>query len=687
MSARRLIACLSATLCGVALLVAPPASAAAPAPAGSASGASSPARQPWQLALSQTSRTSAVPLHTVSASLATTVPTVVLQAQTYPWSYYGDPVLLTAIADLSRLAGGGTMFFYDGRTSLGALTVDGGGMAQMTTSRLIPGKHSLTALYKTNPKSGTSSPAVAVTVYKRPLTVYPAADMYTRPVGAPNPTYRVALADDQGNGGLVNGDTLLSAVTGAPKFTTAATKQSPPSVYAVALSGLSSTNYQIVYKKSAVTVYSKDLHAGMVAPSFTGKDQFGNDVKLSDLRGKVVLLDLSAIWCGPSEFMGSQMRSVISDLQQRGVPFSYLAVQLEGPTPGHGGTQTNALNYAKKFNAPPWTHVLHPQGLEPTVGQPLPPLWDAFYSYGSQLTAFGTLNANFGLGAFPTLAVIDPAGVITETQVGALDKDDLIPNHLDPAAPDTGVQVTSAPQLLTGTTSVSFTSTNDVATTCRVDNGSFTPCTSPFAPVLPDGIHEIQISAGRTYPASVPFELDTSPPDTTITSGPGSDVFPIYEFAASESATFQCWVDSEAAEPCDSPWYLVNLEGGAHTFHVAATDTAGNTDPTPATSPFTTQPLPDMTAQVQPASPTTSDDVQIVATVTDAISGDPVTGTVSFYECCTVMDGSTEVAIDGSGNATLELGTLPPLTTDVTALYLGDSSHGARYVIVHLVVS
>src|SRR4051794_9190732 len=136
MSARRLIAFLSAALCGVALLVAPPATAAAPAAGGNASRASSPARQPWQLALSQTSRTSSVPLRTVSAPLATTVPTVVLQAQTYPWSYYGDPVLLTAIADLSRLPGGGTMFFYDGKTSLGALTVDGGGMAQTTTTRL-----------------------------------------------------------------------------------------------------------------------------------------------------------------------------------------------------------------------------------------------------------------------------------------------------------------------------------------------------------------------------------------------------------------------------------------------------------------------------------------------------------------------------------------------------------------------
>ena len=41
------------------------------------------------------------------------------------------------------------------------------------------------------------------------------------------------------------------------------------------------------------------LEVGQEAPDFTLQNQFGEDVKLSDFRGKVVLIDFWAAWCRP----------------------------------------------------------------------------------------------------------------------------------------------------------------------------------------------------------------------------------------------------------------------------------------------------------------------------------------------------------------------------------------------------
>jgi dipeptidyl aminopeptidase/acylaminoacyl peptidase len=92
---------------------------------------------------------------------------------------------------------------------------------------------------------------------------------------------------------------------------------------------------------------------------------------------------------------------------------------------------------------------------------------------------------------------------------------------------------------------------------------------------------------------------DTTPPETTITSGPTgewspgktNDSTPTFTFASNEAgSTFECSDDGGAWQPCSSPYTTPHLADGEHSFRVRATDAAGNTDSTPAERTFTIEP-------------------------------------------------------------------------------------------------
>jgi thiol-disulfide isomerase/thioredoxin len=66
------------------------------------------------------------------------------------------------------------------------------------------------------------------------------------------------------------------------------------------------------------------LIAGKVAPEITGEDIDGKAHKLSDYRGKVVVLNFWGSWCGPCRAMVPKENEMVKRMQGR--PFAFLGV-------------------------------------------------------------------------------------------------------------------------------------------------------------------------------------------------------------------------------------------------------------------------------------------------------------------------------------------------------------------------
>lgn len=118
------------------------------------------------------------------------------------------------------------------------------------------------------------------------------------------------------------------------------------------------------------------LGIGKVMPELESKDLDDKPVKLSDLRGKVVVVDVWATWCGPCKAMIPHERELVA--RMAGKPFALISVSCDEKKE----TLTEFLETEKM----PWTHW-----------------WD-----GKSGPVIKTLNLKY----FPTIYVIDSKGVI-----------------------------------------------------------------------------------------------------------------------------------------------------------------------------------------------------------------------------------------------------------------------------------
>ena len=124
---------------------------------------------------------------------------------------------------------------------------------------------------------------------------------------------------------------------------------------------------------------------GSTAPDFTLKDLNGKEVRLSDLRGKIVVLNFWATWCPPCrEEVPSLMRL---NQAMAGKQFQMLAVSQD-----EGGKEAVEAYFKKSSNS-------------------LPALIDSDQKVGKR----------YGLTGVPETFIIDKNGIILKKIVGGLD--------------------------------------------------------------------------------------------------------------------------------------------------------------------------------------------------------------------------------------------------------------------------
>ncbi len=198
-------------------------------------------------------------------------------------------------------------------------------------------------------------------------------------------------------------------------------------------------------------------------------------------------------------------------------------------------------------------------------------------------------------------AAVDVLTVLDSSPVDAC-----APDASPATLPDT--TITRAPPSLTNQTTVTFAFTASVSPAtfeCQIDGATFVACTTPYTTtVAVDGPHTFFVRAVDAQgdrdptPATASWTLDSIPPDTAITDGPSGTVATtdaVFSFTATEAgSTFACSLDGAPAVACASGQTYSGLAAGDHFFTVAATDPAGNVDPTPASRSWTiTLPPPD----------------------------------------------------------------------------------------------
>jgi thiol-disulfide isomerase/thioredoxin len=136
----------------------------------------------------------------------------------------------------------------------------------------------------------------------------------------------------------------------------------------------------------------RHLSPGQPAPELVGEDIDGVPIRLSDFRGKVVVLSFWATWCGPCMELVGEEKALVAAMKGR--PFALVGV--------NGDEEADR---AKVKDA------VRKEGIT----------WRSFWAGGPD----GVIPRMWGVQGWPTVYTIDAKGII---------RDDLVSDRLSPAA-------------------------------------------------------------------------------------------------------------------------------------------------------------------------------------------------------------------------------------------------------------